>query len=169
MVKCVVNAAQASKADSVVVVTGYHSSAVKRELHGVKDISIVHNKNYRQGIGASLARGLHAMPGETEGVLVCLGDMPFITSRLLDKMIDAYNPSEARALYVPVYHGVRGNPVLIGQELFESVIGMSGDTGASRLLEAEPELQRSVEMCDDAILVDVDTAEALKVARLREI
>ena len=54
-----------------------------------------------------------------------------------------------------------GNPILFDRRFIEEIKGLTGDRGARHLLDIYPELTCEVAMPDDAILVDVDTPEAL--------
>ena len=70
----------------------------------------VRNPAFAEGLSTSLKRGLQALPPDCDGVIVCLGDMPLVAGRDLDRLIAAFNPLEGRAIVVPTRHGKRGNP-----------------------------------------------------------
>ena len=110
--------------------------------------------------GAVCVRGAFT-PADVDAALVCLGDMPKIRSSLLDRLIQAFNPVEGRAICVPTWDGKRGNPVLWGCQFFQEMAALTGDVGAKHLMTEHPELVVEVAAEDDAILADVDTPEAL--------
>ncbi|HZU91463.1 MAG TPA: 4-diphosphocytidyl-2C-methyl-D-erythritol kinase, partial [Stellaceae bacterium] len=58
-------------------------------------------------------------------------------------------------------HGKRGNPVLWSKRFFPEIAGLAGDVGAKHLIGEHAELVAEIEMDDDAILVDIDTPDAL--------
>ena len=87
--------------------------------------------------------------------------MPRISPAQIDRLIAAYDPVEQRAICVPTYNGKWGNPILFDRRFIEEIKGLTGDRGARHLLDIYPELTCEVAMPDDAILVDVDTPEAL--------
>ncbi|HXV22974.1 MAG TPA: molybdopterin-binding/glycosyltransferase family 2 protein [Alphaproteobacteria bacterium] len=155
-----VDAALASRARPIVVVTGHESERVRAAL-GDRPVRLVHNPDYEKGLSTSLRCGLAALPPESEAAIVCLGDMPRIRAGLLDKFIQAFNPVEGRAICVPVWQGKRGNPVLWSRQLFAEMANLTGDTGAKHLLAEHPELVVEIPAEDDGILADVDTPEAL--------
>ena len=121
----------------------------------------VRNPDFADGLSTSLKRGIAALPADLDGALVCLGDMPLITGRHIDRLIAAFNPLEGRAIIVPTRRGKRGNPVLWAKDFFPEMTQIAGDVGARHLIGEHAELVAEVEMDDDAILVDVDTPEAL--------
>jgi molybdenum cofactor cytidylyltransferase len=87
--------------------------------------------------------------------------MPLISGRHIDRLIAAFNPLEGRAIIVPTRRGKRGNPVLWSKRFFPEMAEIAGDVGAKHLIGEHAELVAEVEMDDDAILVDIDTPEAL--------
>ena len=93
--------------------------------------------------------------------------MPLISGRHLDRLIAAFNPLEGRAIVVPTRHGKRGNPVLWSKRFFPEMAQIAGDVGARHLIGEHAELVAEVEMDDDAILVDIDTPEALAALQSR--
>ena len=125
----------------------------------------MHNPDFAQGLSTSLKRGIAALPADLDGVLVCLGDMPLISGRHLDRLIAAFNPLEGRAIVVPTRRGKRGNPVLWSTRFFPEMSALAGDVGARHLIGEHAELVAEVEMDDDAIFVDIDTPEALEALR----
>jgi len=155
-----VDAVLASKAAPVIVVVG-HEPTVVRDILGSRDVTIVENKHYAQGLSTSVICGTSALPDDASAFLVCLGDMPRISPAQIDRLIAAYDPVEQRAICVPTYNGKWGNPILFDRRFIEEIKGLTGDRGARHLLDIYPELTCEVAMPDDAILVDVDTPEAL--------
>ena len=160
MVSRVVDAARASKASPVIVVVGHEPSVVRGILDG-RDVMIVENDNYAKGLSTSVIRGLNALPDDVTAFLVCLGDMPRISTAQIDRLIAAYDPVEQRAICVPTFNGKWGNPILFDRRFVEEIKDLTGDRGARHLLDLYPELTCEVAMPDDSVLVDIDTPEAL--------
>jgi molybdenum cofactor cytidylyltransferase len=55
-----------------------------------------------------------------------------------------------------VFQGRRGNPVLIGRELFPELLRLTGDAGARSVLQSLGDRLALVEAPDDGVLFDVD-------------
>jgi len=166
LVRRVAEAAAVSGVDQVVVVSGNAAADTAAALTGLH-VAIVENPDFRNGLSTSLKCGLQALPGDCDGAIVLLGDMPAITPALIDKLIAAFDPSEARAICVAAWKGKRGNPVLWGRQFFADMLQLEGDVGAKHLMAANGELVCEVEAADDAPLVDIDTPEALAVYAAR--
>lgn len=147
-----VDAALASRARPVVVVTGHEAEAVRGCLPG-RDVVFVENPEWSTGLASSLRAGLASLPDAVGGVLVCLGDMPRVQAATLDALLSAF--TGPAAIVVPAYQGRRGHPVLFGRGHFVEMARLTGDVGARELLERHP--PRVVAVDDPGVLVDVDT------------
>jgi molybdenum cofactor cytidylyltransferase len=88
--------------------------------------------------------------------------MPLITAATLDALIAAYDPEEGRLIVVPTHKGKRGNPVLWDRRFFPEILAVSGDAGARSLLLRHADKVAEVEIENDTILTDFDTAAALE-------
>ncbi len=166
MVRHVVEAALQSAASDVVVVTGNDKPHIVTALEGLP-IIFVDNSNYSNGLSTSLICGLNGLPEDCDGALVLLGDMPGVTAHLLDRLIAAFDPTEDRAIVVPVHDGKRGTPVLWGRRFFAEMRELSGDAGARALFAPYSNQICEVEAGSDAPLIDIDTEEALATYRAR--
>jgi molybdenum cofactor cytidylyltransferase len=157
----VVEAALASGAEPLFVVTGHEADRLTRVLAGLP-ITAVHNPHYADGLSTSLKTGLGAVPDTSAGALILLGDMPNVTADIINRLLAAFAANPTAAAVVPTVAGQRGNPVLIGRNLFSAVSGLSGDVGARRLLDLAGEAVIEVPIDDPAVLLDVDTPAALE-------
>ena len=165
IVRRVVEAALATKARPVVVVTGYARDSVEDAVADL-DVGFAFNPNFASGLASSLSVGLLAAPRDVAGVLVLLGDMPLIEARLADALIEAFLAREGGLAAIPLTESRRGNPVLLGRGLFEAAMRLKGDEGARKLIAAlnEGELVE-VEASDMGVTFDVDTPEDLAAAQ----
>jgi molybdenum cofactor cytidylyltransferase len=165
VVRHVVEAALASRARPVVVVTGHQQAEIEAALHGL-DVRFVHNAAYVDGMSTSLKAGMASLPGEDTGCVVLLGDMPLVRPAIIDRLIDSHLAQPAARALVPVAGGRRGNPVLLTSSLRPVLAGLAGDVGARALLQAAGDDVLDVMVGEDeAVLIDVDTPEALERAR----
>jgi molybdenum cofactor cytidylyltransferase len=124
-------------------------------------VQYVHAHEYAQGLSASLKAGIAAVPPECAAALVCLGDMPLVTGRMIDRLLSMYDPDEGRLIVMPTFRGKQGNPMLWDRRFFQEILEISGDSGARFLTGKHAEAVCEVEMADDAVLRDFDTTESL--------
>jgi molybdenum cofactor cytidylyltransferase len=154
----------ASRAAPVIVVTGHESKRVQAALAGL-NVQLVHNPDYADGLATSLKAGLAAIPCNVDGAVVCLGDMPQVTSELIDRLIAAFDPERGSLVVVPTTGGKRGNPVLWSRRFFADLMRLEGDIGARNLIGADPVAVSEVPLEDAAALLDIDTPEALMAVK----
>ena len=88
LVQRVVDAALGSRAAETIVVVGHEAEAVRSQLTE-RAVTVVENPEYAQGMSTSLRAGVRAAEG-CDGALVLLGDQPFVTSGLLDRLIEMF-------------------------------------------------------------------------------
>jgi molybdenum cofactor cytidylyltransferase len=157
-----VSAALDSGARPVMVVTGFEAERVGEALRGLK-VKVVHNADHAQGLSTSLRTGLGALPRNSDGALILLGDMPKIGSEDLNALLAAFKCRET--ICVPVRDGRRGNPVLWGAHYFPEIMRLVGDKGAKPLMAKYPEHVIEVHIDSEGIFSDIDTP--LDLARLR--
>lgn len=153
-------AAFAAPVRTVTVATGSDARRVAAaarafaERAGVADrLAIVHAAEHAEGMGATLRTAAAALPDDTQGVFVFLGDMPRVPHAVLGPLADALRDGAAAA---PVFSGRRGHPVLLGRTLLPGLLGLSGNQGARAVLQGLGERLALVEAPDDGVLFDVD-------------
>ena len=160
LVRIVTEQALASRAAPVIVVTGRERAKVEVALAGLR-VRFVHNPDYAAGLSTSLKAGLAALPGEADGAIVCLGDMPQVTAALIDRMLESFDPARGALVVVPIIEGKRGNPVVWSRRFFADLMGLEGDVGARHLIGTHADAVVEVPLEDSAALTDVDTPDAL--------
>jgi molybdenum cofactor cytidylyltransferase len=160
LVRIAAEEALASRAGPVIVVTGHQRAEVEKVLAGLP-VQLVHNPNFAEGLGTSLRAGIAAVPADADGAIVCLGDMPQVDRRLIDRLIGAFDPDRSALIVMPTFEGKRGNPVLWSRRFFPDLMAIEGDVGARHLIGRYGEAVVDVPVEGKAALVDVDTPEAL--------
>jgi molybdenum cofactor cytidylyltransferase len=165
LVRHAAEAALASLARPVVVVTGHDQAVVEAALGGM-DVRFAHNPAYQEGLASSLRAGIAALPESVAGALILLGDMPAVTPALIDRLIAAFGERPDALAAVPLVEGRRGNPALLARALFPAVAALTGDQGARKLLDsAAPERMIGVDASGAGPILDVDTPLSLAEAR----
>ena len=166
MIARVVDNVLSSKARPILVVTGHMGAEIEHALGG-RPVRYIHAADYAEGLSASLKSGIAAVPPEAAAALVCLGDMPLVTGRMIDRLLEAYDADEGRLIVLPTFRGKQGNPMLWDRRFFAEILAITGDSGARSLLSRHLENVAEVEMGDDAVLRDFDTTDALATLPVR--
>ena len=168
MVARVVRAALASRAERVVVVTGHEAERIESSIVASivatfleESILFVRNDVYESGLASSLRAGIRALGPGVDAALICLGDMPWVGTDVMDALIADFAPLRGKAICVPTCDGERGNPVLWGAEFFGAIDDLEGDEGARRLLDTYADRVIDVPVRDGGIFRDLDTTADL--------
>jgi molybdenum cofactor cytidylyltransferase len=164
LVRIVTEQALASRAKPVIVVTGHQGDKVRAELKGL-DVVFAANPDFADGIASSVKAGIAAVPAEADGAVICLGDMPLVDAGLIDRLIDALAPDKGALIAVPAAEGRRGNPVLWSRRFFDELMTLEGDVGARHMIARHAEAVVEVETDGQSAFLDIDTPEALALAR----
>ena len=155
----VVNNLEQSEVDQIFVVIGHEEERVRNELKD-RQVTFIHNPEYAGGLSTSLRMALSALPADFAGVLVCLGDMPFVRSEQIDALINSFDADLQHNICVPTYHGKRGNPVLWGRRYYQEMMEVRGDVGAKHMIGDYEEHVIEVEVDDAGVVADLDTPES---------
>ncbi len=155
----------ASRADEVWVVTGSRHAQVEAAL-GDLPLQLVRNRNWRQGLSASLRCGLDAVsraeaPSPT-ALLVALADQPALHAGLLNALLDLH--AQGERIVASDYGEALGPPALFDASLFAALRASEGDQGGRALLRGAHGAVARVPFPEGAL--DLDTPADL--ARFRE-
>ncbi len=146
----------ASRVAKTVVVLGHRPEVVLEALPHIEPIAVI-NTNYGLGQLSSLHVGLDTV-GETDAILMCLADHPFISTAVIDSLIDAYEQS-GRPIIVPTHGGRRGHPTLFGSSVLGELKDAPLNQGARVVVRAHAHELLEIPTADPGVIADVDTPE----------
>lgn len=152
--------------DEVVVVTGHFHEAVEAVIQDFP-VTLVHNPDYAQGQQGSVRRGLEALSGKLDAVLVVLADQPLIGAGDLTELISAFKKRPGGHVLVPMVEGQRGNPIVLDAEARDEILASGRNLGCRNLVERNPELVYAFETDNRRFITDLDTREDIEVLATR--
>ncbi len=142
-------------------------SVLAQVLQAVADSGLPHHVVQPQGaltagMGDSIAAGVRATP-EAAGWLILPADLPLVQAQTLRQV--AMAPDSP--VTVPVYQGQRGHPVRFAAHLGPALMQLSGDRGASAIVQAQAAHGgvQELPVDDEGCVLDVDTVQALQRAQ----
>ncbi|HEY0729971.1 MAG TPA: nucleotidyltransferase family protein [Pyrinomonadaceae bacterium] len=141
----------------VVVVLGANAVAVGAELE--LPLIVTRNHEWETGMASSLRVGLEAVlaaAGDIDAVVVLLCDQPFVTTELIDTLIERRRET-GRTIVASEYNDARGVPALFARELFAELRELSGHEGARQIIRKHPHDTVAVAFAGAAI--DIDTRD----------
>ena len=158
MVKKVVASCLHSNLSSIYVVLGHDSKWINNCI-STEGINFVNNEDWRLGMASSINSGIGAMNNNFDGVMILLGDMPYIKTKLIDQMIELFQEYK---IIVPVKNGRQGNPVLFSSTFFNDLQSLDGDKGAKCVIQENFSSVIPNQVMTNAIFRDIDTPQQMK-------
>ena len=150
-----VNAAIASNARPVFVVTGHEHDLLEEELDKL-DVNVLYNPSYASGIKTSISMGLKSVPTSCEGAVLLPADMPYVGAAEINKLIAKFNPAVEKQVCVLTNKGVKSNPILWSKALYDKA-DIVPENAASRVVFAEhSDYTVTVEVKDKSKLRDLN-------------
>lgn len=150
---------------AVIVVTGAEREQVTDVAASVSGIRVVHNAAYRSGMASSIRCGVQAAPLETDGYMLCPGDLPLLCADTVRRLVHTFSERPKPCIVRPTYREQPGHPVLFDRAFREELLDLQGDRGAREVLQRHAHALTQVDVEDEGVLRDVDTPEALRIVR----
>lgn len=119
---------------AVTVVLGAHASEIAPAL-GRSSVSLVVNRDWGEGIAASIRAGITSLPGSCAAALLLLADQAAVTSADLQRLADMWRRSP-KAVVAAQYAGSHGVPAVFPRAEFPALLRLRGDQGAELLLRS---------------------------------
>jgi molybdenum cofactor cytidylyltransferase len=117
----------------VVVVTGCAAAEVTRALADLP-VTCVHNADWKDGMGTSLACGVRAMPERARGALLLLADLWRIDADDLQAMVDRWAGQPQQAV-TACWGDASGPPAIFPRQVFVRLARLRGESGARQILK----------------------------------
>ena len=149
-----------SDVDRITVVLGAEAAKIKKTIN-LSGTNVIVNKDYQKGQLSSLIAAIEQTPKETDAILLCLVDNPFITKEVVNKIISKFKKTN-NPIIVPVFNKKRGHPTLFSRSLFNELLNAPEEQGARYVLYSNEEKVLEVETCESGILIGIDTPDEYK-------
>ena len=152
----VVAAAERSRLDPVIVVTGANADAVEAAL-ALTRASAVRNPDHRRGNLSSLRCGVDSAPA-APAVVLLLGDMPDVATDAIDAMVAVWEADHPWAA-VTAYRDRVAHPFLLSRRALDEAFDLEDAKPLWRLLVAGDDARVARVGRDEAAPADLDTPE----------
>ncbi len=148
-------------AAEVIVVVGRDARAeLERDVNAMLDPRVrpVENPDPSRGMFSSIQEGIAQAQGDA--ILVMPGDMPFVSADTVCAVIETYE--QRPAIVSPRYRGKRGHPIALPPSLRDEIRAADPRTTLHDVIHRHTEMRVDVEVEDQGIVRDVDTAADLR-------
>ena len=150
-----------SDADRITVVLGAEADAIRKTVD-LSGVNVVINKDFQRGQLSSLIAAIKTTPPQTQAILVCLADMPFITAEVVDEIISKFKETNV-PIIVPVLNKIRGHPTLFARSLFNELLNAPQEQGARFVLYSNEQRILELQTSESGILIGIDTPDEYRL------
>lgn len=131
LIDVVVSRVCAAGCTRVGVVIGAHADEVVRAIAS-RPVELIENPQWEEGIASSLRAAVAwARRTSCDGLLVCVGDQPYLSTCHLQQLMSRFTTHRPVASR---YRDAPDIPAIFGREAFGSLEALRGDRGASQVL-----------------------------------
>jgi molybdenum cofactor cytidylyltransferase len=165
LVQHVIDAANASCLEDVALVVGAGADDLLAQLD-LGRTRALRNPDPARGLASSLQIGLRSLDQRLHAALVLLGDVPGVTTALIDELVARGRETRASAV-ISVWRGRRSPPVVLHRGLWPAAFALQGDVGMREVLKGQDVVEFAV---SDALgsLDDIDTpGDYARISRSR--
>ena len=120
------------------------------------NVEVVINPYYKKGMSTSIRRGVRVLNSKSDGILIALGDQPFLKTRTINALIGAFRRGKGKII-VPTFKGRRGHPVIFHRKYERELLRLRGDVGGKVIMEKHPSDVQLIPVKSEGIIKDIDT------------
>jgi len=143
----------------VSVVLGHDNILIANLLKNY-NVDLYYNSKYKEGISSSIVEGVNKNSMNSDGIMICLADMPEISKCVYNKMLLAFQSSYRKnipLIIIPIHNKIKGNPILFSKYFFSDLIKLKGDIGAKKLILKNEKYIKRINITMNSVLNDIDT------------
>lgn len=149
----VVGNATAVAGTAVSVILGAHAAAITPLLQH-SSATVLINRQWQEGIAASIRCGINSLSSGCDAALILLGDQAAVSAGDLRRLIAAWN-GEDSIIAASVYQGQFGVPAIFPRAVFSELLQLRGDQGAKIIIHRHASRVTQIPMPSAAL--DLDT------------
>ncbi len=158
MIRYICKTIISARFNPVKVITGFEQEKIESVLSDL-NLSTVNNKKWKDGISSSITVGVSSIIEETDGNIIVLGDMPFISVKVLNQLSNAFKLENGKKIVYPLYAGQQANPVIFPKKYFADIISNKGDLGCKKIIERYKFNALHIDIKSNEVIVDCDERE----------
>lgn len=142
---------------TVVVVLGAKSDMIEQQIPN--QVETIDNPDWEQGMGSSISAGIRHLSNlgkAMDGVLIMLGDQPFLDADYLQGLVKEFK--KGKRFIVATSYGKRmGVPAIFKLDLVAELSGLDQDFGAKQIIEKYADQAKAMD--PEGKEIDIDTME----------
>ena len=158
LIQNAVNTASSLDPHEIIVVTGANAEAVKNAVLQ-PPVNWIHNPNWSNGMGGSIALGATAVRPTSTGLMILLRDQWRIRVSDLQTLAETWQSNPERIVCANA-EGINMPPVIFPLSCFNKLKELRGDKGARTIIDNNSHLLDSIDI--ENAVIDLDTQAQLK-------
>jgi molybdenum cofactor cytidylyltransferase len=168
MVRYMAESILASEAGELIVVTGYQKQQIELALAGL-NIRYAYNPDFYSGMASGIRTGVKLATSDSEAVMICLSDMPFLQPMHYNALIRKFNTEKEQGktpILRPVHKDRIGHPVLFDRDFWPDLLECMDSDGCAPVIQKNEEHFIGYTLANEPYYMDIDTP--LDYYKLRE-
>lgn len=132
-----INVVRKAEVRDIIVVLGANFELIHKTIE-TSQVTILNNNYWKMGLGKSIAVAVEHLQNSKQnidGILIALGDQPFMTSDFFKSIISKFQPHKNQIIATSYNNGTVGVPVLFDKAYFNELLLLNDDKGAKRILK----------------------------------
>ncbi len=161
LIRKIIKEAHIANIGNITVITGHDRESIESEIADL-NINIYYNKEWEEGLGASIRNGVKYILGnnlQTNAILLTMVDQPHVNAEHFKKLKNAYESGRSMII-ASAYSGTFGVPILIDSFYFNMLSNLKGDVGGKKIFVNY--LKNVVEIPFAKGKIDIDEQKDLK-------
>jgi len=143
------------------VVVGAHAAEI-RKAGVLPESSVLENPEWERGQLTSIQAAVrNLLPGQTDGMLLCLVDHPLISAALVDTLITSFY-SSGKPIVLPTYRRKRGHPAIFSSTLYDDLLAAPLDVGARAVVWQHASEVLEVPTEEEGVMLNLNDPETYR-------
>lgn len=149
-----------AKINKLIVVLGHDHQSVMNALNGIEKIEFVYNSIHSFGQMSSIQAAMSLVNHQQQGFMVCLGDMPTLTTKEYNLVIDQFLKNHTpNRITRPVYKEQIGHPVIFDSHYKQEIINTSKHKSCKSIIDQNKRHLEKIEVSSVNFFLDIDNPE----------
>ncbi len=151
-----------SKVDRINVVVGHEHDQIIKQIDNDSDVQIIYNSIHRKGQMSSIQAAMGQVRDQSDGFMICLGDMPSITPEEYNYIIDNFSDikrKQTAPIVRPVYKESVGHPVIFDPVYKHTIIDQSHQSKCQRIIDQHRDSFIAIPVSSVNYFLDIDNEE----------
>ncbi len=140
---------------TVYLVVGWRQAELRAGIKS-RNVRIIDNADYEQGMFTSVQAGLRGLEADYAGLFIMPVDIPLVRPFTIQRLLAVAKENPERIIY-PIFNGLRGHPPFLPAGIIPAILARPKDRSLKDVLDEKNDMAMGVKVPDECILLDIDT------------